>query len=216
MPAATRTPPPAGTPPSTASTVPRPLALRWTVEQFHQMGSMGWFEGRRPFLLDGVIWEQGPMNPPHASAVYVLSKLLESIFGAGWVVRPQLPLTLDAQNDPLPDVAVCTGAPEDYFDVHPTSASLVVEISDTTLQLDLTKKAERYATAGVPEYWVLDLEGQRLFVLRDPQVLPEGLGGTAYRDQKTLATLDHVTPLAAPASSLPVSKMFPKRPAPGC
>ena len=208
MSSATLTPPPA------ASTAPRPLTMR-TVEQFHHMGGLGWFAGRRPFLLDGVIWEQGPMNPPHASAVFLLSKLLETVFGAGWVVRPQLPLKLDEHNDPLPDVAVCTGAAEDYFDAHPTSAPLVVEVSDTTLQLDLTKKAERYAAAGVPEYWVLDLEGQRLFVLRDPQALPEGLGGTAYHDQTTLAATDQVAPLAAPTHPLPVSKMLPKRPAPG-
>ena len=29
-------------------------------------GDMGVFEGRRAMLIDGVILEQGPMNPPHA------------------------------------------------------------------------------------------------------------------------------------------------------
>ena len=58
MPAALQTP-----------VAPHPLAMRWTVEQFNHMGDLGWFEGRRPFLIDGVIWVQGPMDTPHAVAL---------------------------------------------------------------------------------------------------------------------------------------------------
>ncbi|MBA4063754.1 MAG: Uma2 family endonuclease [Isosphaera sp.] len=192
-----------------AAHAPRPLVMRWTVEQFHRMGSMGWFEGRRPFLLDGVIWEQGPMNPPHASAVYVTTELLRPIFAAGWVVRGQMPLVVDEDNDPLPDVAVCPGKASDFFAAHPTTAALVVEVADTSLREDLTEKAERYATAGVADYWVLDLDGRRLLVFRGPQPLPKGLGATAYPTQTTHGPADRVTPLAAPNSSVLVSDLLP-------
>ena len=40
---------------------PRPL--RWTCAEFHRFGDLGMFEGRRAMLIDGVILEEGPMNP---------------------------------------------------------------------------------------------------------------------------------------------------------
>ena len=66
--------PPTSPPPE--GFTPRPMPVLWTVEQFNQMGDMGWFEGRRPFLLDGVIWEQGPMDPPHAIALGLATQVL--------------------------------------------------------------------------------------------------------------------------------------------
>jgi Uma2 family endonuclease len=172
------------------------------------MAGMGWFTGRRPFLLDGVIMEQGPMNPAHAMGVLLVEAALRAVFGSGWVIRGQLPLAIDEHNDPFPDFAVVQGSPRDFPGVHPTTAALVVEVSDTTLQLDLTEKAERYATAGVPEYWVLDLTARELTVLRDPQPLPKGLGATAYRTRLTFRVGDHVSPLAVPAS-VAVAELLP-------
>jgi Uma2 family endonuclease len=198
---ATLTPPP-------APNYPRPLVPKWTVTEFHHMAGMGWFTGRRPFLLDGVIMEQGPMNPAHAMGVLLVEAALRAVFGSGWVIRGQLPLAIDEHNDPFPDFAVVQGSPRDFPGVHPTTAALVVEVSDTTLQLDLTEKAERYATAGVPEYWVLDLTARELTVLRDPQPLPKGLGATAYRTRLTFRVGDHVSPLAVPAS-VAVAELLP-------
>lgn len=204
MSAATITPPPAITP-----TYPRPLSQRWTVTEFNHMGDMGWFEGKRAFLLDGVIMEQGPMNPLHASGLTFLDVTLRPIFGAGYVVRVQMPLHVDDYNDPLPDFAVVLGNPRDYLAVHPTTAALVVEVSDTTLRADLTEKAERYATAHVPEYWVLDVVGRELHVFRDPPPLPAGLGATAYRTHTTHAPTDTVSPLAVPTASVVVGDLLP-------
>ena len=131
------------------------------------------------------------------------------MFGAGWFLRIQSPLHVDEHNDPLPDLAVVQGGPRDYFDCHPTTAVLVVEVSDTTLRSDLTEKAERYATAGVADYWVLDVENRQLHVFRDPQSLPKGLGATAYRTHLTLAPTDRVSPLAVPTAAVLVGELLP-------
>lgn len=194
---------------SAPAPAPATRPLRITVEQFNQMGDMGWFEGRRAYLLDGVILEQGPMNTPHATGLALVTDALRAVFATGWVVRGQSPLRVDLLNDPLPDVAVVTGSPRDYFAAHPTTAALVVEVSDTTLRDDLTDKAERYATAGIPEYWVLDLNGRELIVLRNPAHLPAGLGSAAYRTHLTLGPADAVSPLAAPAASIRVADLLP-------
>ena len=45
---------------------------------------------------------------------------------------------------------------------------LVVEVAQSSLRVDLGFKAPLYASAGIPEYWVLDLDYDRLIVHRDP------------------------------------------------
>jgi Uma2 family endonuclease len=204
---ATTLQPPLTPNPSSGSVAPRPI--RFTATEFNLIGEMGWFEGRRPFLLDGVIWEQGPMDPPHATGLSLVDAALRPIFGTGWFLRVQMPFHVDQLNDPFPDLAIVPGGPRDYLAAHPTTAALVIEVSDTTLGVDTTEKAERYATAGVADYWVLDLNGRRLLVFRDPAPLPAGLGATAYRTRLTLAPADRVSPLAAPHASVLVADLLP-------
>ncbi len=69
--------------------------------------------------------------------------------------------------------------------------SLVIEISDTTVQYDLTVKAELYARAGIIEYWVNNIPDKKLIVHRDPV---NGL----YTNVRTYGAEEEVTPLAAP------------------
>ena len=40
---------------------------------------------------------------------------------------------------------------------------LVGEIADTTLSLDLDRQKQLYASLAIPEYWVIDIKGRRLF-----------------------------------------------------
>jgi len=189
-------------------TVTVPQRRKWTVVEFDHMGTLGWFQGRRAYLLDGVVWEQGPMDPPHANALEKLTEAVRLAFGPGWRFRIQTPLHLDPFNNPMPDLAVVAGRPGNHPD-HPTTAALVVEVSDSTLDTDLTDKAERYASAGIPDYWILDLNGSQLLVLRDPAPLPAGLGATAYRKQQTYGPSEWVSPLAVPNNPILVSDMLP-------
>lgn len=82
-------------------------------------------------------------------------------------------------------------------------------MSDTTLDMDVTTKAERYASAGTADYRVQDLNGRRLFVFRNPTPLPAGLGATAYRTQHILGPTDSIAPLAAPNNSIAVTNLLP-------
>ena len=149
------------------------------------------------------------MNPPHAIALELLVEVLRTAFGSGWRMRSQLPLVLGQETDPFPDLALVPGNPRAAPLSHPTTAALVVEVSDTTLAFDLTEKAELYATAGIPEYWVLDLNARQLHVFRDPAPLPANLGAVAYQMRTTLNPNDTVAPLAAPNSLITVSDLLP-------
>ncbi len=183
-----------------------PRNLLWTVDQFHYLGDLGMFEGRRAMLIDGVIIEEGPMNPPHAIAATKTEDLIREAFGKGWHVRVAKPLVLGQLVDPQPDVAVLPGKPGDYT-AHPTTASLVVEVADASLSFDTTTKAEWYATAGIADYWVLDVDGRQLLIFRNPVPIPDG--GAAYRDKKMFGPGDAVSPLAAPNAAVKVADLLP-------
>ena len=177
---------------------PRPV--RWTCSEFHRFGDAGLFEGRRAMLIDGVILEEGPMNPPHAIALELVEEAIRSAFGAGWRVRSQSPLVLGQALDPEPDLAVIAGTPRGSS-VHPTTADLVIEVADSSLTFDTTEKRLLYARAGIRDYWVVDVNGRRLLVFRDPR-------GGDYATQQALGLADIIAPLASSAVVVRVSDLL--------
>ncbi|AWM42465.1 Uma2 family endonuclease [Gemmata obscuriglobus] len=184
--------------------------FRFTREQYLELGQLGYFDGKRVELLCGEIVEMSPINWPHALCVNLVVAALNRAFPLGFWVASQQPIAIPGTkpaSQPQPDAMVIAGSPRDYTD-HPTTAALLVEVSDTTLSEDLSTKAELYATANVPEYWVLDIPNRQLHVYRDPQPLPTGLGATAYRAHLVLAPADTVQPLAAPRAVVRVSDLF--------
>ncbi|HEY7156247.1 MAG TPA: Uma2 family endonuclease [Gemmataceae bacterium] len=186
--------------PSTPTVPAGPRPLRWTCAEFHRFGDMGLFEGRRAMLIDGVILEEGPMNPPHAITFGLVEEAIRTAFGAGWWLRHQSPLILGLDIDPEPDLAVVPGRPRDYSG-HPTTADLVVEVADSSLDFDTNEKRLLYARAGIRDYWVVDINGRRLLVYRNPQA-------GDYASKQALGPADVVSPLAASSSSVPVADLF--------
>jgi Uma2 family endonuclease len=197
-------------PPHIATRVPSgpPRNMLWTVDQFHYLGDLGMFEGRRAWLVDGVIVEEGPMNPPHAIAATKTEDAIRDAFGKAHHVRVAKPLVLGQATDPEPDVAVVTGKPGDYT-AHPTTAALVVEVSDSSLRYDTTTKVGVYAAGGVAEYWVVDVNGRQLLVFRDPQPDPVQPQTYTFATQLTFGPNDTVSPLAAPTSTIRVADLLP-------
>ncbi len=145
---------------------------RFTRERYERMVDAGIFGASdRVELLDGEIVEMSPQKSRHATAVTLVADRLHLVAQAigGCSVRAQMPLALSAQSEPEPDVAIVEGAPRDYRDRHPSTARLVIEVSDTTLAYDRGRKLAAYARAGIAEYWVLDLPGAALEVYRQPE-----------------------------------------------
>ena len=182
----------------TAPAGPRPV--RWTCAEFHRFGDMGVFEGRRAMLIDGVILEEGPMNPPHAITLELVEEALRPAFGTGWRFRSQSPLVLGQDLDPEPDLAVMAGTARGSSG-HPTMADLVVEVAGSSLNFDTNEKRLLYARACIREYWVVDVNGRRLLVYRNPQA-------GDYASQQVLGLTDAVSPLAVPAAVVRVADLL--------
>jgi Uma2 family endonuclease len=104
-------------------------------------------------------------------------------------------------------VSVVAGRREDYAD-HPRAAVLVVEVSDTTLATDRTRKMSLYAAAGVPDYWIVNLTDGRLEVYRDPVPDPAQPSGHRYASVAALAPADAVTPAGLPGVAVPVAALL--------
>jgi Uma2 family endonuclease len=133
---------------------------------YHQLGESGAFEGKRVQLIEGVIISMNAMRGPHATAVVKLNEvLLPQVIGKARL-RPGLPLALSSFSEPEPDFAIVSLAESDE---HPSTASLVIEVADSTRAMDLGLKARLYAAAKLPEYWVVDLQTEKLVVHLEPK-----------------------------------------------
>ena len=199
-------PSPASTPPPHAS---GPKPHRYTIREYRELGRTGLFHDKKTMLIHGELYVMGMPKPPHDFALSAVYEFLRSACPPGHYVRNQQGFDIGTDSDPGPDLAIVPGGIRDYATKTPAVAVLVVEVAYTTLAIDTTEKAELYATAGVPEYWVIDLEHRQLIVFRDPQPLPTGLGATAYRTHFTFGPAESVSPLAAPTAAVLVGDLLP-------
>src|SRR5437868_2332910 len=172
------------------------------------MGEAGLFNGQRAELIDGEVMVLSPQNWPHAATVDRVAEALRLALPAGFWVRAQLPLALGTSSDPEPDVSVVSGHRADYRD-HPTTAVLIVEVSDTSLDYDRTRKASLYARAGIRDYWIFNLVDRQVEVYRGPAPDATQPYGHGYTSTTTLVPPAAVSPPAAPGVSLPVADLLP-------
>jgi Uma2 family endonuclease len=197
------------TPPATPVAQAGPKPYRFTIEAYRTLGVTGLFHDMKTMLIDGEILTMTLPSPPHDTALNLTYEFLRVAFPSGHHIRNQQGFDVGTHNDPGPDLAVVVGSIRDYTAHTPTTAVLVIEIADSSLFFDTTTKAELYATAGVSDYWVIDLENRKLLVFRDPVTLPVGLGTTAYRTHQTFGPTDSIAPLAAPTASVRVADLLP-------
>jgi Uma2 family endonuclease len=183
---------------------------RWTRQEYEQLGELGVLgPDERVELIEGEIFQMPPQLSRHALGVRAGQETLRVAFGAGFDVRAQLPLALGQYSEPEPDVAVVRGSYLDYPVEHPTSAVLVVEVSETTLAFDREVKASLYAAAGIPEYWISNLVHGQLEILRDPGPMAETRFGYGYRSRTIAHPGETVTTLAPTSVQVAVDDLLP-------
>jgi len=186
---------------------------RWTRVEYDKLIDAGFLgPGEKIELLGGQLCVSEPQNNPHATAISLGLDALQKARPPRWHVRVQLPIALDNESEPEPDLAVVSGGPRDYSD-HPSRPTLVVEVADPTLTLDREHKGGLYARARLPEYWIVSLVARVLEVYRNPGPDAGAPYGWAYGVVLTIGPDEHVTPLAAPSARILVADLLPGRPA---
>ena len=183
---------------------------RWSRVEYESMIEKAVFRpDERLELLGGDLVVREPQGGPHALAVERTAKALLTAFEATWRIRVQLPIALDEDSEPEPDVSVVAGPLEVTPPELPSQAVLVVEVADTSLAFDRGRKGNLYARARLPEYWIVNLVDRVLEVYREPAPDAGAPYGWAYRTLLTLGPDDHVTPLAAPSAHILVADFLP-------
>ena len=160
-------------------------------------------------LLGGAMICKEPQDSPHATAIQLGQRALAQAFGRGWSVRPQMPVALDDDSEPEPDLAVVPGEPREYRDAHPSRPVLLVEVALSRLGFDRDHKGSLYARAGVADYWIVNLADRRLEVYREPVRDAAAPFGWRYGRAVALGPDERVTPLAAPGAVVSVADLLP-------
>lgn len=185
----------------------------WTREEYHRMADAGVLPIQRVELIEGQVVEMSPMQGPHAVTLVVAAEILGRAFrehlGQICHVRQQLPLVLSSLSEPEPDLAVVSGMARDYLQDHPTTALVIVEVSDSTLRFDRQIKGSLYARAGIEDYWILNLGDRCLEVYRSPVRDPNASYGFHYADQRIYQATDRVSPLVMPGIEIAGVDLLP-------
>jgi Uma2 family endonuclease len=183
-----------------------PPHKRFTRVEVERMLETDIFAGQRFELIDGELIDKRGQNPPHFYGIRVLNRWLLSIFGPD-LVQVQGPVQAAGPDHdwsvPEPDLAVLAELKDDYRRRHPRGDELIlaVEVADTTIRWDLTRKRDLYARAGVAEYWVLDVNQRRLIVHRN-------LINGAFQQISTLSETDSISISGRPETIL-ISQLLP-------
>ena len=157
---------------------------------------------RTELIYGRIIRRMSPMGRPHSVALIKTADALESAFGDGHTIEQQMPVQLGSGLEPEPDVMVLPGVSDDYLDApRPSDILLLVEISDTTLRYDRGTKAAMYAAEGIPEYWLVNLNGRTLEVHRQPE-------SGRYASVEMYAEVETVAPLSAPNAPVRVADLL--------
>ena len=168
--------------------------------EYDALVEQGFLDDEGVELLEGALVYASEEGPDHAVTIRrLLRAFFQSIPASEGEIGAGNPIAATDLSEPEPDISVFPpgGA---YRTHHPTTASLLVEVSKTSLRHDLTLKARIYAQAQVADYWVVDIANRRIIVHRDPA-----------EDGYCKVTRHHdgvVRPLGHPAGEIDVMALF--------
>jgi Uma2 family endonuclease len=182
---------------------------RLTLGQYDRMIAAGVFaprpDGRRQRieLIEGELRDMSPIGPVHEDFVDQLAAWsMKQLANKKVRVRIQNSIgipALDTAPEPdlvwVPERSYASGRPT------PKDVLLIIEVADSSLDYDTGEKAEIYATAGIADYWVVNIPDECVHIYRNPE-------RGRYRPMTTVSPDSEVRPLAFPDIVLPVTLLF--------
>ena len=179
---------------------------KFTTEDFYHLYETGVFNSKdRIELLNGEIIIMHAIGYRHAQAVTNLNAYLSEQARRRYKISPQNPVELERYSAPQPDLTLVPWsrgnskrhpAPEEVF--------LIIEVADSSLDYDREEKLRAYAATGIREFWILNLQDDRLEIYRQPE-------GPAYREQITIPADGTASPLAVPDVTIALAEILPPR-----
>ncbi|MBH9537983.1 Uma2 family endonuclease [Novosphingopyxis sp. YJ-S2-01] len=148
----------------------RPSRYLFSIDDFlllHRQGSFA--DKAKAELIRGEIYTVNAQHSRHARAktrlLLILTEALK-IIQPSWEVLSEVTVRIAPDGAPEPDLVVTDYHGDEL--VPAETVQLVIEVADSTQKFDLGPKAGLYAAAGIPEYWVVDLERRVIHQLWAP------------------------------------------------
>ena len=179
---------------------------KFTTEDFYHLYETGLFDSKdRVELLNGEIIIMQAIGHRHAQAVTWLNAEFGEQSRRRYMISPQNPVELERYSMPQPDLTLVPWSRRTARR-HPTPEEvfLIIEVADSSLAYDREEKRRAYASAGIREFWLLNLADDVLEIYRQPE-------GSAYREQLTIPADGTASPLAFPDVTIALADILPPR-----
>ena len=167
--------------------------------EYDRLAAEGYFADEKVELLFGMVIPMAPIEPPHSESVHRIAEILSEQLGKRARVRIQTAFAAADESEPEPDIYVVD--PRSYWDDHPASSHLVIEVARSSLRRDRAKRAV-YGRANVNEYWIVNHIDGCVEVYRQP------VDGT-WQQISIHRRGETVSPLAFPDVVIPISEILP-------
>ena len=181
-----------------------PTKRKLTVHEYLRMGEaaiLGCEE--RVELLDGELYAMPPIGDGHVGGVNRLTYFFSRRVGDRALVSVQNPVRLSEHSEPEPDLVLLRPRPDFYgtAKARPEDVLLLVEVAETSLDYDRLTKLPRYAAAGIPEVWIVNLLARHVEVYREP-------AGERYLAVTVRTPGESLTPAALPEVAIRVEEIL--------
>jgi Uma2 family endonuclease len=181
------------------------LRKLFTIDDCYKMAEVGILSpAERVELISGEILLMSPTGPRHGAAVDRTNRALIRLVGDTAIVRTQGTVVLDRFAAPQPDLALLRPKVDEYVNRNPDAADILVliEVADSSLEYDTTVKLGLYAILGIPEYWVADLQNNRVLIYSEPDA-------DSYRSNREVRRGEIIAPRLVPDCRIPADLLLP-------
>jgi Uma2 family endonuclease len=160
--------------PANATTDASPQPKRFTLEEYHQLTELGFFQTkRRVELIRGELVEMASKGTAHVLCCRKLLQQLPDLLMGQALIQCQDPIILPSASEPEPDFSLIDLAVGDEK-VLAAQVFLVIEVSDSSLEYDRQVKGSLYAEALIPHYWIFNVLDRQLECHSQPQQMASG------------------------------------------
>jgi len=161
--------------PATDSVIPlyvqKGRLWQWSVARYHQLLQAGILMDLDRFeFLEGYLVRKPDCSDAVREARGRLSARFTRLREPGWQVRVTASVTL-SDSEPEPDTVLARGGDTTFAERRPAPGEigLVVEVSQTRLDVDRNDMARIYARAGLPVYWIINVVDRQVELYTDPR-----------------------------------------------
>jgi Uma2 family endonuclease len=177
----------------------------FNVDEYSRMSEAGIFSpDDRVELIEGEIVKMSPIGSLHAACVdRIVNTSLVQLAGRGVIIRVQSPIVLDNYSEPQPDISLLRSKADFYAYEHPKSVDvlMVIEVADSSVEIDRSVKIPLYAQAGIPEVVIVVLPEELI------EFHVEAIGGQ-YQKVKILQRGDYLESTTIPNFRLSVDDIL--------